>query len=96
MAKNKNTMKKKIFDVRTGKSKVIDMDDKEYQELIRNAEIEKSDYKRNRQMQYPNIGDQLDSIWRAIEAINNSKDIPKQTMKMMNSILEIKKNFPKK
>lgn len=49
-------------------------------------------YETRRRAEYPPIEEQLDAIWKALEAIPN---LPPDTAAMLDRIRRIKQDFPK-
>lgn len=62
----------------------------------RQAEFAANEYKYNRASEYPDIGDQLDEIWKFINQMRlNGTDLPQDTDDMLGKILAVKKKHPK-
>jgi hypothetical protein len=55
----------------------------------------KSDFATKRRQEYPDVGDQLDAIWRYIDSLPN-KDVPAETQAMLRIIKRIKARYIKK
>lgn len=57
----------------------------------------KRPYKQARKQLYPDIGDQLDALWKAIDEIVNQTGIqlPQESVDMLNRIHEVKAKCPK-
>lgn len=45
---------------------------------------------------YPSDGDQLDEIWKALDALINSQPLPQSSLDMLAKIKDVKARFPKK
>lgn len=55
-----------------------------------------SAYKRRRAA-YPNIGEQLDAIWKFINQQRlNGVDLPADTDRVLNKVLAVKRDHPKR
>lgn len=52
-------------------------------------------YVDDRMDNYPIIGDQLDAIWKAFDAIENGESLPKDTLDMLDKIKSIKNKWSK-
>ena len=53
-------------------------------------------YKELRQKEYPNIGDQLDAIWKQLNQDRlNGKDLITEADDLLGSILSVKAKYPK-
>lgn len=54
-------------------------------------------YKQARKQLYPDVGDQLDAIWKAIDEIANQTGIllPQESVDMLSRIHEVKAKCPK-
>lgn len=54
-------------------------------------------YKQARKQLYPDMGDQLDALWKAIDEIANQTGIllPQESADMLNRIHEVKAKCPK-
>lgn len=50
-------------------------------------------YREARCSEYPAIGDQLDAIWKALDA--SGIRLPPETVAVLDSIRSVKKRFPK-
>jgi len=55
------------------------------------SEVRSRTYKKNREREYPEIGDQLDAIWRYL----SNGILDPQAQAMMDQINEVKGNYPK-
>jgi len=54
-----------------------------------------ADYRRKRAEQYPPVGDQLDAIWSAIEALANGHPIPNDSAVMLDRLRSLRERIPK-
>lgn len=52
-------------------------------------------YRERRAEEFPPIGDQLDSMWKAIDAIAQKKPVPQEALDMIAAISDIKARNPK-
>lgn len=59
---------------------------------LESNKLKNEEYKARRKNEYPDIGDQLEVIWLAIESFNI---IPSKTSKMIQMIKDIKLKWPK-
>lgn len=50
------------------------------------------DHAERRRAEYPNIGDQLDALWKALDG----KDLPPEAAEIVKRIKAIKDKYPKK
>lgn len=57
--------------------------------------VEGDKYYLHRKQQYPDVGEQLDAIWKYINHCSKDKDIPQDVLEMLNTIMEIKREIPK-
>lgn len=52
-------------------------------------------YKLDRRRAYPLSGDQLDMIWKAIDAMNGGRAVPADALQMLADIKQVKADNPK-
>jgi len=53
------------------------------------------DYRARRRDAFPSVGEQLDEIWRVIDAISNGGAVPRGAIDMLNQIKATKARIPK-
>ena len=56
---------------------------------------EMNEYKSLRASEYPPIGDQLDVIWKSLQAIKGVLQLPKEAIEMLDKIAIIKEKYKK-
>ncbi len=89
--KMKNGKRYLLTDVEKAEAKERDKQFKAEQ-----AELAKTQYQRDRKEEYPDIGDQLDVIWKEInEQRLNGKNLTQDADDMLGKILAVKKKHPK-
>lgn len=93
-------MKKTVIDCSKppGEQKVVvDMTPEEISKVQENWLRDAPDYKALRRAEYPQMGDQLDAIWKALDQlIDNGISLPVETVDMLdNKILAVKAKYPK-
>lgn len=52
-------------------------------------------YKRRRREAYPDAGEQLDALWKGLEALAGKKALPEGTAAMRERIAAVKAAYPK-
>lgn len=55
----------------------------------------KSDYAARRRAEYPSIADQLDALWKLIDATTGAANIPADSATVLNAIKAVKQKYPK-
>ena len=61
-------------------------------EPLSEDEVIKRTYKKNRELAYPSIGDQLDAIWKCIA---NNGNLTAEGTDILNEIIQVKNDYPK-
>lgn len=51
------------------------------------------DYREARRPEYPEIGDQLDAVWKALEA--SGARLPPEAVAVLDQVRAVKKRYPK-
>lgn len=85
-------------DLKTGQTTKKQWPKKEREkfELAIKKDAEAKTYIENRINSYPDIGDQLDAIWKTLNQMRlNGQELPQEGDDMLNTILAIKKKYPK-
>lgn len=60
------------------------------------AELERTQYQRDREANYPKLGDQLDAMWKHLEMIRSvGGKLQDDTSVMLDQILAVKAEYPK-
>lgn len=59
----------------------------------RHQEKKKTQYQRDRRVEYPPIAEQLDAIWKALTPMRDA--LPAQAQEMLDAILAVKEKHPK-
>lgn len=54
------------------------------------------DHGRVRAANYPDIGDQLDEIWKYVAAVESGEAPPASALEMLERICTVKERFPKR
>lgn len=54
--------------------------------------VHRKDYREARRAAYPDIGDQLDAIWKALAV---QQGLPSDTQAMLTQVYEVKRRYPK-
>lgn len=54
------------------------------------------DHGRVRAGKYPDVGDQLDALWKGFAAMAEGKEPPGDSMAMLEQIRAVKERFPKR
>lgn len=54
-----------------------------------------ADYRKCRAKEYPDVGDQLDALWKVLQA-NPTVSIPEEAQGVVARIGEVKRKFPKR
>lgn len=57
--------------------------------------VETEKYRDDRRVEYPAIGDQIDALWAAVEALGNGDGLPQATAEMLDAIKAVKAKYPK-
>lgn len=75
----------------------IELSPEEHAEIVSEWESNRQEflgvkYKKQRRANYPDIGDQLDVIWKYLA---NNHELDEKAKMMYNKILDIKNQFPK-
>ncbi len=52
-------------------------------------------YRLARQFEYPSVGDQLDELWKGLDALQKRRPVPKGTADMLKKIQDVKARHPK-
>jgi ABC-type Fe3+-citrate transport system substrate-binding protein len=55
----------------------------------------KEDYRKLRAREYPSVGDQLDALWKTVQALQDGKSIPDDAAEVLSRIRSIKAGAPK-